>query len=254
MESFGEKTSLKLKELQMAWCLAEGLKALDQNFFAKSSHISLMRDERYGRLAIRFTAVAPDLTTRHGFLGQAKQAGTGADNVSLATWAVMKRACSRFHTAPFRKNPGRLKKNLFQHLRSRVVALAADAAADEMASCEILRSATLSLNTEDNQPMLPNLQHVFRDRAHAFRRLTSRPWHADEKLKEVMQYMGRGPRSMAIGSSMTQLKSSAYLVNIVVALVTPGLRLPFHHFGLRATGSSPMRVPLAEPACFFMRV
>ena len=181
----------------MAWCLAEGLKALDQNFFAKSSHISLMRDERYGRLAIRFTAVAPDLTTRHGFLGQAKQAGTGADNVSLATWAVMKRACSRFHTAPFRKNPGRLKKNLFQHLRSRVVALAADAAADEMASCEILRSAPVSLNTEDNQPMLPNLQHVFRDRAHAFRRLTSRPWHADEKLKEVMQYMGRGPRSMA---------------------------------------------------------
>ena len=45
--------------------------------------------------------------------------------------------------------------------------------------------------------MLPNLQHVFRDRAHASRRLTSRPWNADEKLKEVMQYMGLGPRSMA---------------------------------------------------------
>ena len=72
-----------------------GLKALDQTFIAKSSHISLMRDERHGRLAIRFMAVAPDLTTRSGFLGQARQAGTGAANVSLATWAVMKRACSR---------------------------------------------------------------------------------------------------------------------------------------------------------------
>ena len=61
--------------------------------------------------------------------------------------------------APLSQNPGRLKKNLFKHLRSRrVVALAADAAADEMASCEILRSAHLSLNTEDNQPMLPNLR------------------------------------------------------------------------------------------------
>ena len=196
MECFGEKRSLTQKELQMAWCLAEGLKALDQKFIAKSSHISLMRDERHGRLAIQFMAVAPDLTTRSGFLGQARQAGTGADNVSLATWAVMKRACSRFYMAPLSQNPGRLK-NLFKHLRSRVVALAADAAADEMASCEILRSAHLSLNTEDNQPMLPNLQHVFRDRAHASRRLTSRPWNADEKLKEVMQYMGRGPRSMA---------------------------------------------------------
>lgn len=70
----------------------------------------------------------------------------------------MKRACSRFYMAPLSQNPGRLKKNLFKHLRSRVVALAADAAADEMASCEILRSAHLSLNTEDNQPMLPNLR------------------------------------------------------------------------------------------------
>ncbi|CAL1145789.1 unnamed protein product, partial [Cladocopium goreaui] len=69
MECFGEKRSLTQKELQMAWCLAEGLKALDQTFIAKSSHISLMRDERHGRLAIRFMAVAPDLTTRSGFLG-----------------------------------------------------------------------------------------------------------------------------------------------------------------------------------------
>ena len=70
-----------------------------------------MRDERHGRLAIRFMAVAPDLTTRSGCLGQARQAGTGADNVSLATWAVMKRACSRFYMAPLSQNPGRLKKN-----------------------------------------------------------------------------------------------------------------------------------------------
>ena len=155
----------------MAWCLAEGLKALGQRFVGKASHISVMRDERHGRLAMRFVAVAPDLTTRSGFLGQARQAGAGADNVSLATWAVMKRFCSRFHSAPGLQNPGRLRANLFRHLRSRVVSLCADAAADEMASCEILRSARLSLNAGGNQPMLPNLQHVFRDRARASRRL-----------------------------------------------------------------------------------
>ena len=196
MECFDKKRSLTQKELKMAWCLAEGLKALEQRFVGKASHICLMRDERHGRLAIRFVAVAADLTTRSGFLGQARQAGTGADNVTLATWAVMKRFCSRFHSAPGLQNRGRLKANLLSHLRSRVVSLCADSAADEMASCEILRSACLSL-AGDNQPMLPNLQHVFRDRAHASRRLTSRPWNADEKLKEMMQFMGRGPGSMA---------------------------------------------------------
>lgn len=197
MECFSTKRSLSKKEVQMGWCLAEGLKSLDQKFIAKASHISLMRDERHGRLAIRFMAVAPDLSTRSGFLGQGRQTGTGADNLSLATWEVMKRACSRFLAAPGGRQAGYLKPRLFQHLRSHTVAICADAAADEMASCEILRSAQLTLIPEDNQPMLPNLQHVFRDRAHASRRLTSRPWNADEKLKEVMNYMCRGPGSMA---------------------------------------------------------
>ena len=125
---------------------------MQQRFVGKASHISVMRDERHGRLAMRFVAVAPDLTTRSGFLGQARQAGAGADNVSLATWAVMKRFCSRFHSAPGLQKLGRLKANLFRHLRSRVVSLCADAAANEMASCEISRSARLSLNAGDIQP------------------------------------------------------------------------------------------------------
>ena len=196
MDAFSKKTALSQKELQMAWCLAEGLRALDQKFISKASQVALMRDERHGRLAIRFRAVAPDLSTRSGFLGQARQAGTGGDNLSLATWQVMKRACSRFVLAPLGRNPGHLKKALFQHMRSKIVALCADSASDEMASAEILRSATLSL-APDNQPMLPNLQHVFRDRAHASRRLTSRAWNADGNLQEVMNYMCRGPRSIA---------------------------------------------------------
>ena len=197
LKGFEKTTSLSQKELQMAWCLAEGLKALDQRFIAKASQICLLRDERHGRLAIRFFAVAPDLTSRSGFLGQARQGGTGADNVSLATWDVMKRACYRFLLAPLGKTDGFFRKQLFEQLRRKVVAICADAAADEMASCEILRSERLTLSPDDEKPMLPNLQHVFRDRAHASRRLTSRPWNADAKLKEVMEYMGRGAGSMA---------------------------------------------------------
>lgn len=201
--NFGSKTSLTRKELKMAWCVAEGVKAMDQRCLAKSSKIALMRDERNGRIAIRFRAVSPELAVRSGFLGQARQSGTGADNLSAATWEVMKRACSRFVGAPDGKRKGFLKKDLFQHVQKAVVAMCADSAADEMASCEVMRMAELSL-LEDNKAMLPNLQHVFRDRAHASRRLTSRPWNADDKLKEVMGNMGRGPGSMArlINNSM----------------------------------------------------
>eukprot|EP00438_Fugacium_kawagutii_P035753 Skav229347 [mRNA] locus=scaffold2596:465700:472220:+ [translate_table: standard] len=201
--NFGSKTSLTRKELKMAWCVAEGLKGLDQKCLANSSKVALMRDERNGRIAIRFRAVSPQLAVRSGFLGQARQSGTGADNLSAATWEVMKRACSRFVGAPDGKTQGFLKKNLFNHLQQVVVAMCADSAADEMASCEVMRTAELSL-LEENKAMLPNLQHVFRDRAHASRRLTSRPWNADDKLKEVMGNMGRGPGSMArlINNSM----------------------------------------------------
>ena len=91
-------------------------------------------------------AVAPDLSCRSGFLGQARQGGTGADNVSLATWDVMKRACYRFLLAPLGKSA--FRKQLFEQLRHKVVAICADAAADEMASCEILRSEKLTLSPD----------------------------------------------------------------------------------------------------------
>lgn len=203
VSSFDSKTSLTRKELRMAWCVREGVKALDQKFLENAECVSLMRDERNGRIAVRFRAVSPQLAVRSGFLGQARQSGTGSDNISAATWEIMQRACSRFVGAPDGKSKGFLKKKLFKHLKDNVVAMSADSAADEMASSEVMRLPELSL-LEDNQAMLPNLQHVFRDRAHASRRLTSRPWNADDQLKEVMNYMGRGPGSMArlINNSM----------------------------------------------------
>ena len=71
-----------------------------------------MRDERHSRIAVRYRAASPDLTVKSGFLGQSRQAGTGSDNVSMATWEV-KRARSRFLAAPGGKKCGYLKKTLF---------------------------------------------------------------------------------------------------------------------------------------------
>ena len=54
---FGKSTTLTRKELKMAWCLAEGVKVLDQRAIQSASLIALMRDERHGRVAVRFRSV-----------------------------------------------------------------------------------------------------------------------------------------------------------------------------------------------------
>ena len=188
----------------MAWCLAKGVKVLDQRAIQSASLIALMRDERHGRVAVRFRTVSSDLSVRSGFLGQGRFEGTGADNLSKTTLNIMKRACSRFYGAPDGHLAGHLKAPLLKLLREKVVVLCADSAADEMASAEIMRSAALSVNGAE--ALTPNLQHVFRDRAHASRRLTSRPWHADPKLKEIMDYMCRGASMAKIMHHSVEIK------------------------------------------------
>ena len=143
-------------------------------------------------------------SVRSGFLGQGRFEGTGADNLSKTTLNIMKRACSRFYGAPDGHLAGHLKAPLLKLLREKVVVLCADSAADEMASAEIMRSAALSVNGAE--ALTPNLQHVFRDRAHASRRLTSRPWHADPKLKEIMDYMCRGASMAKIMHHSVEIK------------------------------------------------
>ena len=78
---FGKSTTLTRKELKMAWCLAEGVKVLDQRAIQSASLIALMRDERHGRVAVRFRTVSSDLSVRSGFLGQGRFEGTGAEQL-----------------------------------------------------------------------------------------------------------------------------------------------------------------------------
>ena len=84
------------KHLRGTWCLAEALKAMDQRFLARARAVTLLRDERKGRLMIRFLAVGPDLEVRSGTLGQEQGHGTGAMNILKATENVLLRACTRF--------------------------------------------------------------------------------------------------------------------------------------------------------------
>eukprot|EP00959_Pyramimonas_sp_CCMP1952_P085608 1790706-Pyramimonas_sp.AAC.1 len=76
----------------MIWCLREAISDIDRDFLARSMCTTLFRDERHGRLALRFSAIDADLNVRHGRLGQRKHFGTGALAITNATRNVMIRA------------------------------------------------------------------------------------------------------------------------------------------------------------------
>jgi hypothetical protein len=77
----------RIQKLQ--WCLAEAMRAADREFLKQASVIALIRDERHGRLLIRYRAVDANLNFRCGVLGLLKDFGTGAVNIAKATLEVM---------------------------------------------------------------------------------------------------------------------------------------------------------------------
>ena len=181
--------------LRGTWCLAEALKAMDQRFLARARAVTLFRDERKGRLMIRFLAVGPDLEVRSGTFGQEQGHGTGAINILKATENVLLRACTRFATPPYRcRAQPVLNRKLYRHLRLAVTGITTDAAADEVLGAELMRSPELLSRT---RALCPNLQHVLRDKTHASRRLSSRPYGADPYLRDVLLMFATGRTSPA---------------------------------------------------------
>ena len=60
-------------------------------------------------------------------------------------------------------------------LRGAITGITVDAAADEILGAEMMRTPAL---TSEMQALAPNLRHVIRDKAHAPRRLSQRPFAA----------------------------------------------------------------------------
>ena len=183
--------------LKLLYCLHEAMRALDQRTFKPRNPMTLFRDERKGRIAIRFRTCDLDLNVRCGTLGQDRDSGTGAQNLVKATAHVMRRACTRFAKPPsslarnYKPRKPKFKSGAYEALRSNIITMVVDAAGDELLASEMMRSADLARST---RTLTPNLLHVVRDKAHASRRLLSRPWAADPVLSEMCaKSIKRGP-------------------------------------------------------------
>ena len=169
------------KRRRMEWCLAEAKRNLDREFLRQATVASLMVDARNGSLLVRLAAADAQLNTRSMVLGLKHQYGSRAEHAQKAVMAVIQDMCTGGRGAPGRQGNVMCDADLAEHIRQIVEVFAADAASDEQLAGRELQSPA-----NGGPAMLPNLKIVVRDKAHASRRLLSRPWAADAYLKQTL--------------------------------------------------------------------
>ena len=181
---------------RIMWCLKEALCDDDREALKSARAISLFRDERKGRLAVRYRAVNQNLDEFSGTLGQERDFGTGATKITEATARIMERMCTKCSCAPHYNCSATptLIPSLLAHVRERVMCVTVDSAGDELLASEMMRTKSLA---QTEKALTPNLKFILRDAAHASRRIISRPWNADPYLKDVALMMAQGRNSVA---------------------------------------------------------
>ena len=136
----------KGKILKMVFCIAEAKTRSDRDFVRQSAMISLRRDERAGRLALRCCAVQEkSFDRRCFFMSLQRGMGTGASNITKATEAAFHEFCQESYGAPSSKRgkaaqPG-IDVSLLAHMREIHKQIIVDAASDERLSARQMKEA-----------------------------------------------------------------------------------------------------------------
>jgi len=191
------------KRRTLEWCLFEAVRDRELSFLGKATCISIMLDERNGRLLIKYSATDRHLDVRVGCLAQIRDAGGTACGVAEAVHTAVSRFCTRrvLHAG---LNAGRNRRapnlEVQVHIRNTIEMFTADGASNEQLAGKMLHPASLR---GDLALKLPSLRLVLRDKAHATRRLTERTFACDNCLGRIMQavVLGQGSVSRLLKNS-----------------------------------------------------
>ena len=163
------------------WCLSESLLQVWRSKLANATTLCLVRDERKGKLLIRFRACDGTLELCSGTLGCVRMTGGGAEDIVTATAKALRIFCTENYQPPRMgsrlSHQGGFDRKLFKHLRSIVHILTTDSHPAELLASNIMKGNRRSADEQHNRdPFLPNVVLVGRDAAHASTRLVKRPW------------------------------------------------------------------------------
>ena len=185
------------KMMKMRWALSESILSRNRKVLSDCRSLALMRDERKGKLLLRFRAVLADLSTISGCFGLRPVSGS-AESIAHATDDLMESFCIELKQPPRASNvtESEVDTDLLQHLRDCVTIIVTDAAASEQLSTELQRGRR-GFADDQGQATMKNIRLVGRDAAHASTRLLKRPFQACPELKCIMQEWVLGPDSFA---------------------------------------------------------
>ena len=190
----------------MHWCLSESLFNLWRCKLAAATTLCLVRDERKGKLLIRFRGCGDTLDVCGGTLGSVRMKGGSAEDIVTATARALRIFCTKNFQPP-RLGKGLEKQGgfdcaLFKHLRSIVYVLTTDSHPAELLASNIMKGNRKSAEEQHNRdPFLPNVVLIGRAGAHASTRLVKRPWQCIDLLKESNDLQNNNKNNMLKCSS-----------------------------------------------------
>ncbi len=166
-------------------CIAEGMWQADRDFVKGADVMTLHRDERHGRLLIRFRAVQADLTTRVGIFGQLRcKPGTmGICNTTKDITELFCAVAPPHRTKHKADRASCIDHDLVRHIIKITEAITVDSAGDEL-----LASRILSAGSKDEMAAyFTNQRTTIRDITHGSRKIVERSLKADQYLTSLRE-------------------------------------------------------------------
>ncbi|CAK0832394.1 unnamed protein product, partial [Prorocentrum cordatum] len=166
------------KIMQYIYCLALGSQRLDQEFIKSATGMCLIRDARKGKLCVRFAMVDDNLKVRRGILGIARGHGSTAEDTVEATSKIF----DEFSTVVLRNKRKIVNANVRSKMRKICKVMVQDSAGDEVLAAEIQRRKLVRMM----EPLTPNVRACPVCKCRGGRRILTRPWHADARIREIV--------------------------------------------------------------------
>ena len=188
------------KKQQMRWCLSEAAMEVGRELFMKASAVAVTRDERKGRLLVRWRACLDDLSCTSGVLGFAPVEGF-ADNLADCVKAMVQSYCTPkaglprgFHNG---QNTPAVEEAVERNIKEKTCILVTDAAAPELLASGLLAGRRPYASSSAKDEYFPAVKVIGRDAPHATTRLLKRPFGASSELQAVMTEFISGSDSFA---------------------------------------------------------
>ena len=192
---------------ETGYCLSEAHQKVVRDQLRSACTINLLRDERKKRLQLSWRAATSDGTHMDGGAGISTTHGSKAIGITEGTRSILKRLCTSLKDPPWYTAAMKpvaileqFDEQLFNHIRNITEAITIDSASDELVSASDMSASSPPVvvgRPHGCESFMPNLKHVLRDKAHASRRLLTRPWAADEHLNDIIFVFIKGPGCIA---------------------------------------------------------